>query len=373
LPRIAHVISTTTGIGGAERVVGALLRGGEARGWQQRTLNPFALDPDRAALRALCPPGTYAGRACHSLAGLPRLRGWLRSELDEFRPHIVHAHLFHAEVAVASLRRPFGARLVLSHHHADHFLHAGLRFRAAIDRTAGRRFDRVVAVSRSTESFLTHDYGYAVDAVACISNGWDATPRGGDGLRDDHLSPDAPTVVCVANFRPQKGHDVLLAAFARVVRRVPAAKLVLVGDGDLRVQIERDVRARGIEGSVDLIGETHDVWPWLERAHVFALASHYEPLGIAILEAMAAGLPVVATAVGGIPELVQPNTTGLLVPNGDVDALADGLLTLLLRAELRDRMGKAGRAAAQLRTVDQMVGQYFQLYDRLMADRGYPA
>jgi glycosyltransferase involved in cell wall biosynthesis len=121
---------------------------------------------------------------------------------------------------------------------------------------------------------------------------------------------------------------------------------------------------------VTLAGAVEDIWPCLARAHVFALASHYEPLGIAILEAMAAGLHVVATEVGGIPEIVQPGVTGELVADGDAAAMADRLIALLGSAALRERMGAAAKEAAAGMTMDVTVDRYFALYERLLGGSG---
>jgi glycosyltransferase involved in cell wall biosynthesis len=341
MPRIAHVISTPERLGGAERVLEALVGGAADRAWEQRVLNPFARDPEASALRAFCPEGTYRGAPCTRFREVPALRSWLKAELTGFGPDLVHAHLFHAGAVVASFRRPGGARRVLTHHHGNKLVMDGGWPLATIDRIAGLRYDKVVAVSEWGRRFLVSRYRYPSRSLECIPNGWRGNPRSVPAAAPE------PTVVSVANFRAQKGHEVLLAAFDGVLEQVPGARLVLVGEG-----------------------ERQDIWPCLARAHVFALASHYEPLGIAILEAMAAGLPVVATEVGGIPEIVQPGVTGELVADGDAAAMTDRLIALLGSAALRERMGAAAKEAAAGMTMDVTVDRYFALYERLLGGSG---
>jgi glycosyltransferase involved in cell wall biosynthesis len=247
----------------------------------------------------------------------------------------------------------------MSHHHGNKLLVDGRRWQAELDRLAGRRFQRVIAVSRWTREFLVERYGYPAQRVECIPNGWSGTPRPREPASD-------PTVVSVARLRAQKGHEVLLGAFSRVLQRLPQARLVLIGDGELRSAVEADIARRGIGARVTLTGSVDDVWPLLARAHVFALASHYEPLGISVLEAMAAGLPVVATAVGGVPELVRPGVNGELVAPGDEGGMADRLLELLLCEDRRRQLGEAGRRAAAPMTMDVTVRRHFELYERLV-------
>jgi glycosyltransferase involved in cell wall biosynthesis len=354
MPRVAHVISTPEGVGGAERIVASLVRGAFDRGWDPVVLNPFGQDGERADLAALTGPAPLEAYACSSVWGLPRLRAWLKRRLDELQPDVIHVHLFHAAVASASIPLPVGAKSVLTHHHGDHLMHSGRRTFARLDRWAGSRFDRVVAISNANRSFLRESYGYEPNRLALIPNGWEGEPRPLKG-------GSQPTVICVANFREQKGHQDLVQAFARVRRALPEARLVLVGSGALRGEIESEVDRLQLKDAV-VMRQASDVWEELARADVFALASHYEPLGIAVIEAMAAGLPVVASAVGGIPELVKDGETGRLVSPADPDALADRILELLGSEATRRRMGAAGiRAAGEMKS-SRMVEAYFALY-----------
>lgn len=361
MPRIVHVISTPTGVGGAERIVASLVRGAAERGWEPVVLNPFGRNGAGSDLAEICRPAKFESYACASPAGLPRLRRWLGGRIEEVQPDVVHAHLFHAAVAVASLRTS-GTPTVLTHHHGDHLVYLGHRWRVALDRWAGRHFDRVVAISEANYRFLRAHYGYEAQLLELIRNGWEGQPQ-------PHTGGVAPTVVCVARFRRQKGHQELLDSFAQVVQHTHAARLVLVGDGELREEITADAAARGLTDRIELRGSCQDVWGELATADVFALASRYEPLGISIIEAMAAGLPVVATNVGGVPELVVDQESGLLFDPDDQDGMARGISRLLEAPEIRERMGAAGRLAASKMTMARTVDGYFGLYDRLIGGR----
>jgi L-malate glycosyltransferase len=365
MPRVAHVVSSPEGVGGAERVVASLARGALERGWEPLVINPFSSDPNRSALSEICEPAAYVGRAGRSWQQLPGLRHWLGRVVHDFAPDILHAHLFHAEVAVASLQVSPSTRSLLTHHHGDHFVYLGKRWDAHLDRWAGRRFDSVVAVSKWVRRFLLETYRYPDRKVEMIRNGWSGDPQA------DGSNGRPPTVISVANFRQQKGHADLLHAFARVRRQVPAARLVLIGEGELHDDLEAIATQLGIQGAVEFKGNVDDVWPHLATADVFALGSIYEPLGIAVMEAMAAGLPVVATTVGGIPEVVDPHETGLLAAPRDPVALAEGLIALLKSSELRRRFGRAARERAQGMRMDRTVDQYFSLYAGLI-QKGLP-
>jgi glycosyltransferase involved in cell wall biosynthesis len=347
-------------VGGAERVVAELVEEGAARGWDQLVLNPFALDPWNSELAGLVAPADYRGRVCSRLGGVPGLALWLRGRLRDFEPNIVHAHLFHAGVATAAAGPRLPGRYVLTHHHGDSLVYERRRVDVGLDRLAGWRYDRVVAISRSVYEFLRSRYRYPADKLVLVPNGWSGDPRPEPGLANH------PTVISVARFRAQKGHADLLSAFAIVVREIPQARLLLVGDGKLAADLRRRVNSLRLGENVEFCGAIDDVWPVLAEAHVFALASLYEPLGIAVLEAMAAGLPVVATAVGGIPELVEDGQTGRLVAPHAPDQMAAALVDLLDSPDARASMGAAGRERAKEFTTSRAIGRYFGLYDELV-------
>jgi glycosyltransferase involved in cell wall biosynthesis len=341
-----------SGLGGAELFLAALVRRAQDTGFEQVVLNPCpgAGTPDFAARVR---PVRHEIHPAYGFRAAPAVRRWLYRELVEFRPDVVHTLLFPATVAMATLARTPGAVWVQTNMYGP-----GLRvvphgrLKVPLDRWAGRRFDHLVAISRAVERFLVADYGHRPEKVSCIPLGWEGTPR------PHRTDPRPPTVVCVAHFRPEKGHAVLLDAL-----------LVLVGRGELEDDLRARVERLGLTGCVEMAGPVADVWPILAAAHVFALPSLSEAYGIAVAEAMAAGLPVVASAVGGVPELVDEGVTGELFAVGDHHALAGHLVRVLRSPELQARMGSCAKVAAETLRRAHSIDRYLQLLERLAADR----
>jgi glycosyltransferase involved in cell wall biosynthesis len=351
------MVSAPAGVGGAERIVAAIAGAGQPR-WEQEVVNLSGANPELAA--ACAPLEVRAGPASPPLLAGRRVAA---RALRELRPDIVHAHLPLAMATLASLRRRGERVRLATHHHGDHLVVSGHRAAAAVDRAAGRRCDLVVAPSEAVRRFLIDGYGYREDAVRTIVNGWAGEPLAPGAVP----KAEQPTAICVANFRPEKDHELLLRAFARVRERLPEARLTLVGGGPGEGEVRRLTGELGLGSAVELTGHVDSVWPYLARSHLLVLPSHHETLGIAALEAMAAGLPVVATAVGGVPELVRPGVTGELVAPGDVAAMAAAVGGLLASPERAGSMGAAGRVAAAGHTCEATVGRYLDLYAELLS------
>jgi len=173
--------------------------------------------------------------------------------------------------------------------------------------------------------------------------------------------------VSVARLSPQKDHVSLIQAFSIAASRNGHLRLLLAGDGPLRLEVEARVKALGLEGKVRFLGVRADVPEILAAADVFVLSSRWEGNPLSVMEAMAAGKPVIATAVGGVPELVQDGVSGVLVPPENVEALADAMLKLAGDAALRTRSGQAAfRRAKERFDVSVMVEGYGTLYERLL-------
>jgi glycosyltransferase involved in cell wall biosynthesis len=151
----------------------------------------------------------------------------------------------------------------------------------------------------------------------------------------------------------------------------PELRLVIAGDGSLRGALEAEAAALGIADRVHLLGARNDVPDVLAALDVFAMPSEWEPFGLAAAEAMAAGLPVVASEVGGLPEVVAAGVTGILVPACEPEPLAAGIATLLREPATRRAMGEAGRARVQAEFSAQAMGNRMcSLYERLLGAKG---
>ena len=223
-------------------------------------------------------------------------------------------------------------------------------------RLAYRAAHAVVANSSAAGDQLARD-GVPSDKLRLIANGLDirrfvpVTPR-----------PDIRRIVMVANLRPEKGQDTLLAAAPRILARYPDASFTFVGDGPRREALELLTRALGISERVRFIGECRDVAPILAGHDLFVLPSRSEAFPNALIEAMATALPVVATDVGGIPEVVRPGS-GLLVRPNDERLLADAVLALMDDPAAAAALGRAARADVERHyTIDRMVERFEQLY-----------
>jgi glycosyltransferase involved in cell wall biosynthesis len=189
----------------------------------------------------------------------------------------------------------------------------------------------------------------------------------GDGVRTELGIPeDAPVFGAVANFRRDKGHRYLIEAATHVVREVPDARLVLVGQGPLEGQIRRQVRELGLERSVVFAGHRSDAPRLAGSFDVFTLASVYEGLAIALIEAMALGVPAVVTNVGGLSEVLEDRKQGYIVPPRRPRALADAIVTLLRDADLRRRMGEEARKRASDFDIRHAVRRIEEVYSEVL-------
>jgi L-malate glycosyltransferase len=236
--------------------------------------------------------------------------------------------------------------------------------------------DRITAVSPATAEALCQVEGFPRLRVEVVYNGVrdDALRAAGDrpALRAAlDLPPDAFCFALACRFDPVKGLDGLIRALRRVVDQCPAARLVLIGDGELRSGLEALIRGLDLGGHVLLPGFRSDVPRWLGAADAFVLSSLDEGTSVSLLEAMAAGLPCIATRVGGNPLVVRHGETGLLVEPRDEAALAAAMLRLARDPVLRQEMGRKGRQRFQERFAwNGMLDRYAQMYRETL---GLPA
>jgi len=285
------------------------------------------------------------------------------------RPDVVHWHAAraHAVGAMAALVAPGPAR-VLSR-----------RVQFPVRRSFGSRLlyalpvERIAAISLAVRDSLVRS-GVDAGLIRVVPSGIDLAAFSGSSDRDlvrRRLGAADQDVVAVnaSALAAGKGQSDLLQAAARSVRRVPSLKIWIVGEGPLERRLRNEQRALGLEGSVAFLGFRTDVLELLRAADFFCLPSLSEGLGTSILEAMAAGLPVVATRTGGVPEIVEEGRTGILVPPSDPAALAEAMVDLASRPALRASMGALGRERAERFSVDQTADMTYQVYRSALAAR----
>jgi glycosyltransferase involved in cell wall biosynthesis len=246
-----------------------------------------------------------------------------------------------------------------------------------LQRWAYRCAHRVVANSQAAAAQVVAE-GVPQSRVSVIPNGVDlaryAAARASVAPDLRTSGPPAPrTITTVANLRPEKGHDVLLDAAARVVRSHPEVLFQFVGEGPMRATLEQQAGRLDIAQHVAFLGHREDVPGLLARSALFVLPSRSEAFPNGLVEAMAAGVPSIASGVGGILELVQHQRNGLLVPVGDAAALAAAIVELLDDPALSDRLGTSGGQTVAARySFDRMVAAFEALYLGELAGSRFP-
>jgi len=281
---------------------------------------------------------------------------------------ILHAHqyspFFYA--ALARVLAGESVRLIFTEH-GRHFPDQVSKWRRAGNRLFFDRLaDAVNAVSTFSADSLSRRDGFRRRRIEVIENGIDVDRFNSRVERPLDLDPARRYVVNVARFHPVKDHATLLRAFEQVARVLADVDLLLVGDGPLRGEIEKLVQALHLENRVRFLGIRQDVPAILQVSKVFVLISVSEGAPLTLLEAMAVGLPVVVTSVGGMTEIVHDRVEGLLAPRQDAQAVADALIYLMKNPTTGARMGAAGaRTVREFYTIDRTVQRYSSLYSRL--------
>lgn len=303
-------------------------------------------------------------------AALRALRGLLRGGYD-----IVHCHSAKAGVLGRLAARGTGARAVYSPHNFP-YMGDHTRLRVAVATSIERRLaaltDAIVCVCEWERGTALERRIAPPERLRVIHNGTDPCPAGvTPDPRLGALRAGGPVAGAVAGLRRFKGIEVLIDAAPQVLARVPDARIAVVGDGPLRADLERRARDLGLlgDGRFAFIDFTEPAARYLLELDVYVLPSLLEAFPIGILEALACGVPQVATDVGGMSEAVAPET-GLLVPRGDADALADAIARLLADRERRAAMAEASRRRhAEHFLADTMASRTAELYDELL-ERG---
>ena len=355
--------------GGAEEHILTLLRG---------------LDHSRFRFHLVCPP-QVAGKLRADLPGdvelltlCLRKPGHLGAAfrlgqiLRERRIQILHSHLFYSSLFASPIGWLCRVPVILETPHLREKWRRGwLKSRFLVDRLAGRFVNCYIAVSQANARYLSEEKGLPREKIAVIHNGcdlrhFDPVRPAPAGLKEKLGFEDNDLVLLVAaRLEPQKGHRVLLAAMPAVLREFPSVRLICVGEGSLRSELEAQARALGLSESVRFVGYQANVPEWLALANFTVLPSFYEGLPLAAIESLAAGRPVVATNVDGTPEVVVDGKTGLTVRPGDARRLAEAICLLLREPELRQCLGRTGRKWVLERfSKERQVQQTQELYLR---------
>lgn len=363
--KVLHVISSG-GMYGAESVILNLSRGlnesghHSALGVFENSSNPNLQLHEMAAKEGI---GSHL-ISCNGQIDRTVIAS-LRELVTRTEADVVHAHGYKADVyvylALRGMETPFistchnwpkGGRLVALY--------------GVLDRLVLRRFARVVAVSDEVKQRLLRA-GVSAEKIRQIRNGIDLRPFAGAVA----TSTGGLTVGWVGRLSREKGADVFLRSAARVVMEVPEARFVVVGDGPDRETLEALIGELHIRENVSMLGRRDDIPSVLASVDVMVSSSRQEGLPMAILEGMASGLPLIATAVGDVPTVVRNEQTGVLVPAEDVGALSGAMVGLLRDPERRKRLGTAARRLIEDEfSAERMTAEYVRVYEEAMDARG---
>jgi glycosyltransferase involved in cell wall biosynthesis len=372
--RVLFLINKLGEQGGAERFtlgLAAHLPRDRVEPWVcvTRDATEGALQTLRAADVPCIVLGRHTRWESHRMLGLVRL---LRQEHFD----VLHTHMFGSNLWGTVIGRLAKVPVLIAHEHT--WSYEGNPARAWVDgNVIGRLATRFVAVSAPDAQRMVDHEGVPAKKVVVMPTAYVPRNTGNGNIRAELGLDDAtPLVGTAAVLRPQKAIDVLLDAFALVLKRVPAAQLVIAGDSVMRKDGTRDPlrqtlegRARdlGIKTSVHFLGVRDDVDAILRAVDVAALSSDFEGTPLFVFECMAHDAPLVATAVGGVPDVVEDGVSGVLVPRRDPRALADALTELLADPGRRASMSAA--AAERLRnfTIDSLASRFADLYEDLVS------
>ena len=289
------------------------------------------------------------------------------------RPHIVHTHAWGTLLEGLIAARMAGVPVVV---HGEHGT-LQLRWRQRLFQRFGwSRVDRLLSGSTRLAQRMAHEVAIPPDRIQTIRNGVELSRfqrriTTKEARRELALPDSTPVVGAVGRLVPVKDHVSLVEAVAMLGRDGLAPVLVIAGEGPERDAIHGRARALGLDSQVRLLGHRTDIQTVFAALDVFVLSSRSEGLNNTILEAMAAGLPVVATRVGGADEMVIDGVTGFLVPATAPDKMADALKQLLSDLSMRLAMGQAGRARAETEfDLDRTLLKYERMYTELAQEAG---
>jgi glycosyltransferase involved in cell wall biosynthesis len=281
---------------------------------------------------------------------------------------VVHAHGYKADIYAFFALRASGVSLVSTcHNWIDNDRKTS--FYGTLDRLILRGYARVVAVSEDVRQRLLKS-GVKANKVSMIRNGIDLRPfdRASAVVRHD-LGRDAYQIVgLVARLSMEKGVDIFVNAAARVLARCPDTKFVVAGDGPDRAELDTLIDKLGIREHVRMLGRCDDMPALYASLDIMVSASRREGLPVAILEGMASRLPLVATAVGEVPTVIQDGHTGVLVPAEDPESLAAVIIELLRDPTKRERIGSAARLLVEDEfSAERMTAEYLRVYEDTIA------
>ncbi len=288
------------------------------------------------------------------LSMIPKLMKIMRRE----KPDAVHTHLDVIKYAVAAAKLCGIKRCIHTVHNVAHEEAEG-RLQKIINTIYFKLGWSVpVALSPEVLSTIVSFYGLKKERVSMIYNGVDL---GKCCPKEAYQLAKPACLLHVGRFNHQKNHSGLLEAFSRILQSYPDCCLQLIGDGELREETEQLAVSLGIREKIAFLGSQTNVYPFLREADIFLLPSKFEGMPMTIIEAMGTGLPIIATAVGGVPDMLEDKVSGMLVPC-EPEAVAQAVLRLLEQEDLRKKLGSNARKDSRKFSAEHMARSYCEIY-----------
>ncbi len=361
--RIDWLISQLEILGGAEKMVLACVPRLRAAGWNIKVITLTSGRESIAELRETGVPVTdlHLGTISKSMNISRMFRMWAKD-----RPNLVHTHLYHAGIIGRIACKFFGISPVVVHQHGPELNRT--RLRSFLDRSTSNWVTRYIASCQAVSQTMQEREAIPASKIEVIYNGVESVqryqrtkPAGWPGKEE------FPTLVYAGRLSPEKGLLSLIQALGIVDKSAFEFQCLILGEGPTLEAITQEIERTDLKNKIFLTGNRSDIRAWLPHCDIFVLPSIWEGASMALLEAMAAGLPIVATATGGTPELVEDGISGILVPPADPTALADALIQLLGSVELREKMGKAGyKLVNENFQIENTVDRISALYSGLL-------
>ncbi len=293
---------------------------------------------------------------------------------------IIHCHTSKGGFIGRLAAKLAGARIIIYSPHGDifegYFCKLVTDFFVLLEKFAARFTDKIINLSKiEIERFLEHGIG-TKQQLKHIYNGidikyYERTTASNLKKREEFsLSKDDFVCATVGRLVPVKGHTYLIKAIQKVVNVIPKAKFLFVGDGELKSELSEEIKSLGLQENIFLLGARRDIATILSSVDIFLLPSINEGFGMVLIEAMAAKKPVIATNVGGIPEIVIDGKTGILVPPKNTEGFSSAIIKLYNNPELSRRMGLAGyRRAKNIFNIETTVRELENLYSELIKEK----
>lgn len=294
------------------------------------------------------------------------------------RPHIVNPHMFRATLVAAPIAKLAGVPRVIATFHGREYWRRGLvKGSYVVDRFVDRWVDHMIAVCRSNKVYLVQTKGLEADKITVIQNGRDLgayrLPGPGEietARAELGVAADDEVLGVVGRLETQKGHRYLIEALPQILRVRPRARLLLVGEGDLRGALEEQASRLSVRERVVFTGFRRDVARMMGLMDVLVLPSLYEGLPLVLLEAQALARPIVATSVDGNTDVVEDGVSGRIVPPEDPAALAHAVTALLGDRDEARRLGEAARRSVHRHfTMEEQLRRTVELYEMCLQGR----